>query len=335
MPRLNVAANQGDYSSQTSYHRPGVALDSGPNPTYPDGRARLETGSNDSQKAPRWVRWGGGVALAAVIAGGIGGIAYNMGSKNSSNSAEGSGGLSGTEPVASVQYDPADTDRDGIISPIEAIYADGTVTAEELNTLPDPTQTEFVDPADLVSVYANDFDAWRQQTKDILIKKGWLTNEQLAVLAEMPDAALPKEQWTDQMVLNAISLDIADSMIQEPRELGVRMLPTVLDPETPSFAEVREDIGEYVTVNILKTDLSEKPRGSEFMGITELSPNARVIIADYVRDRDAAGSVEHSRVILLVDLEEGKDNSSQTWRELGAWDSYDPSAQAAFRELVS
>lgn len=232
-------------------------------------------------------------------------------------------------------YAPADLNHDGRISELEEIRADGTVTKDELNSLSDPTQTEFIDPADLATAYAEDFDNWRQQTIDILDKKGWLTAEQKAVIAEMPNTLIPKDEWSDQMVVNAISLDIADSMIQEPQDLGVRMLPTVLDPEAPSFNEVRGDIGKYVTLNILKTDVSRKPQTGEFMGITELTPNARVIAADHVINDSATGDVDHPHVITLVDLQSGEDGTSQTWRELGSWNAYDPSARAAFQELVA
>lgn len=240
-----------------------------------------------------------------------------------------------TDSPAATTYAPADLNHDGSITELERIQTDGVVTKSELDALSDPTQTEAVDPSDLVAAYADDFDSWRQETRNILDKKGWLNAEQKAILELMPTVSIPKENWPDQMIANAISLDIADSMIQNPQELGIKMLPTVLDPGAPSFDETRSDIGKYVTVNILKTGISVKPQNGEFMGITGLTPNARAITADYVRKESASGSVDHSQIITLVDLQESADGASQSWRELGSWDANDPSVRTAFQELAA
>lgn len=116
---------------------------------------------------------------------------------------------------------------------------DNVLSKYELSEMT-PEQVAMVDPSQLVVAYGPDFDAWRKDTLKILIKRDKLTPDQAAVIGT-PDSLPtgPKDLYSDQDVMNQVTLDIADASIQEDNTEGLRMLPLPYSPEATGFEKAR------------------------------------------------------------------------------------------------
>lgn len=309
---------------------------------YPDGplpdeaRAPYHYSANEHEAMPnnnldrskysRWMRWGAAaVTAASITAGAIFGISQ-IGKNDKVASSTG-----GADQIASASYNPADTNHDGIVSDLESAILDGVVTKDELNKFSDPNDSANVGSADLVTAYAGDFDNWRKDTYNILDEKGWLNDEQKATLAEIPDKSKPKEEWNNQEVMNAVTLDVADATMQVSKKVGILMMPTVLDKSAQSFTEARDSVGKSAFIAVYNVSGGYIPKDKEFKGITNLSEDARVIVSRHVEGEYS--TVEHPHIVTLVDLQTGR-NGERAWKELGSWDADDASTIQSVKELI-
>lgn len=181
-------------------------------------------------------------------------------------------------------------------NPTYDLNNDGKMTRDDVKLLKNPMDTENFAAADLVSIYGPDFDQWRTDTFNLLVKNSRLNARQLEILT-VPSLDVPKEQWTDQMILNAITLDVADCGMQTVPVEGAEMLPTVYSNTVSNFGRIRDKMldstNRLVTLNVWKAGLpNPKPRNGRFMDITGLSDNARIIYGEPVLNENETGKYD-------------------------------------------
>lgn len=110
---------------------------------------------------------------------------------------------------------------------VEAFRADPPAPTPALVT-PEPTDNQS-----LLIKYGSDFDAWRQQTYDILLKQNYITSTHRFVTV----ATGPKDAYGSQDILNQVALDVADASLQVPIVNGERMLSLVEDPKLGNYQD--------------------------------------------------------------------------------------------------
>lgn len=149
-------------------------------------------------------------------------------------------------------------------NPTYDLNNEGKMTRDDVKLLKNPMDTENFAAADLVSIYGPDFDQWRTDTFNLLVKNSRLNARQLEILT-VPSLDVPKEQWTDQMILNAITLDVADCGMQTVPVEGAEMLPTVYSNTVSNFGRIRDKMldstNRLVTLNVWKAGLPNQSRG--------------------------------------------------------------------------
>lgn len=216
------------------------------------------------------------------------------------------------------------------------INHDGKVNKDDVKELKDPLDTEKFTPAELVSIYGADFDKWRQEVYDVLVRDSKFNAEQLAIIS-VPSLDVPKSQWTDQMILNSTTLDIADTGMQDKPMVGAQMLPTVYSSSIGNFNRIRNKIidenNKMTTLNVWKAGQpNPKPQNGTFMSVEGLSDNARIIYGEAVLEDNASGKDYVGEINYVVDLQVGSDGKTQMWRIVAAFDN-GPAIQLAIAGL--
>lgn len=204
------------------------------------------------------------------------------------------------------------------------INHDGKVNKDDVKELKDPLDTEKFTPAELVNIYGADFDSWRQDTYNLLVKNARLDAKQLEILS-VPSLDTPKEQWSDQMILNAITLDVADAGMQTTPVEGAQMLPAVYSNTIANFNRIRnkmiDEDNRLVTLNVWKAGLpNPKPQNGTFMSISGLSENARIVYGEPIVNENESGKYD-PEINYVVDLQIGSDGKTKLWRVVAALDN--------------
>ncbi len=112
---------------------------------------------------------------------------------------------------------------------------DGAYSNDELKAM-SPSTVANINPSLLVPVYGPEFDSWRQETYDGTVKNNNFTPEQLAVI-KVPTG--DKASYSDQDVLNVVTLDVIDASIQDDTTDGERMLAL---PHSKNLREIPNDM---------------------------------------------------------------------------------------------
>jgi hypothetical protein len=199
----------------------------------------------------------------------------------------------------------------------------GHIDKDEFLAMPDPTDAQHAEPGDLTEAFSKDFDGWRRTEFDNLNNNGLLNEEQLKVLS-VPSSNIPKEQWDNQMIVNGLTLDIADAVAQSPASLGYLMLPAVEDPGVWHYGGDEGHIGtDAAIINVYKAapDVITLKKNT-FMGVPINPKTARVILGTLVRNEKYTDKNQADQVWMLVDLQTGTDGTSKQYRLKGEWNAY-------------
>lgn len=138
----------------------------------------------------------------------------------------------------------------------------------------------------LLQAHSKNFDEWRGQTLDLLNRHNKLTTEQrqfleenLATLSQKTD----KSMYSDQEVLAAVALDVADASIQDNLAEGHAMLPLIISKRSGQYftdTDLRLGNGDGAILNIYNQSGPDLPRPKESFWRIALDnvKDARVII---------------------------------------------------------
>lgn len=100
-------------------------------------------------------------------------------------------------------------------------------TELKLNAM-NATDVASLPVSELVTAYAPDLDSWRQISYNALVKSKGLTSDQLSSMS-VPTG--PKSSYSDQDILNQVSLDILDASYQDNPTFGPHALPLIISPD--------------------------------------------------------------------------------------------------------
>lgn len=207
------------------------------------------------------------------------------------------------------------------------------LTKEEIQAL-DPAEypeaVKSVDAKSLLSAYGSDLDSWRLDTFNYM-KEHFLNAEQEKVLSMPPSG--DKILYSNQDVINSVSIDLADASIQKIPEEGQRILPLIVNKNCPGFETYFNSVHqEGITININK-DLGEQiPKPTEtFMGhdISNAS-DARIIKWENLPTEGQEVDYEYQRYALYV-LNEHDGESS--WQLVDKWSTDRQDINNAIRSL--
>lgn len=258
------------------------------------------------------------VGAAAIIVAGIFGVwqakKFNdsaddiLREADTSNSASPFPGSYNSAPPTTI-YIEGDNNKDGALSKAEI---------QSLDPITNREAVENVDVKSLVSAYASDLDAWRQDAYDIMNKR--MTKEQSGVIT-MPSVN-DKLSYSDQDVINAVAIDTADASVQDnnPAE-GQRMLPLIMDKNCPGFDEYFDKIpNDKMIINAAKQTGRELPRPTESFMQYDLKDvaQARIIKWENIPGPHESSEMTYQRYALYV-LNENEGNS--TWQLVNKWET--------------
>lgn len=210
---------------------------------------------------------------------------------------------------------------------------DGFLSKDELHGMA-PDAVAKVDPKLLASAYASDFDAWRQDTLIIQMKHGNLSDETLAVIGSPESLPTgPKSEYTDQQVLNQVSLDETDASIQEDLIDGKRMMPLPINPESGGFEDSVNHLtpGNGAVLNYHRQVGESLPRPeASFNGVNlRQYAQARVIKQELLRNnRSTSETFTEYGLYGLV-----KNGESEEWQLVRRW-SLSGTAALAVADLI-
>lgn len=190
----------------------------------------------------------------------------------------------------------------------------------------------------LLAKHSKNLDEWREGTLDIIsnsTSENAPSTEERAVLALPRD--VPKSEYTDQEVINSVTLDIADASLQgfteEEKARGVDMLRLVVSESSKKHFENLKDSIERGAGTIIAsyTTLGESltvPSGQFMNAIIEPGQEARLI-----HQHKNPGSQAHERkefdehgLYVLI-----SDGTLEHWQLAGR---YDPSESEEFRNIL-
>lgn len=180
----------------------------------------------------------------------------------------------------------------------------------------DPNAAATLDPAELTATFAGDFDRYRAQVYGTLLKTD-LTAEQRGYLS-VPPTTNDKSTWTDQQVVNAVTLDVADATLEEDLNTGKVELAAVLDPQCGGFQAIRDGMrpnGQFVAnVDIYKVGNPEpRPKHNTFLHVP-IGPNARLIFQSPVPGPGRSGGPSQYALYDLI-----QSNGASNWKMLRRW----------------
>lgn len=208
---------------------------------------------------------------------------------------------------------------------------DDILSKEELHAM-DPYDVANVAPSILADAYTSDFDNWRQDTYNILVKNNGLTSDQLSVVS-VPTG--PKTDYTDQQVMNQVTLDITDANIQEIPADGQRMLPLVFNRDSGGFDEAMTLTAsqETTVMNAYRQISDSIPHPKESFNGVDLSDyvQSRVVRRVLLPNNENAMGIEE---IALFGLVQGK-SGAQEWQLVRHWLGDDSSANLALDKLTA
>lgn len=288
-----------------------------------------------SVNKPSWVKRGlAAVATVGVLGVGISGWNY----LKLRNDTDGFTEPLGNDKSASAEPFNNSQSSETVLVPVMG-DADGdrVVTKQEISSL-DPSEDEdaevikSIEPGFLVEAYAADLDSWRQPTLEILKQHTTSTQADTLSLPLTED----KSAYTDQEVLNAIAIDLADASVQknDPAD-GQRMLPMIIDRDCPGFDGYFNKItdgGMIIDIN-KQIDESLSPPTSSFMGHDLNKPTitqARVIKWENIPGGPESESEDYNRYGLYA-LHET--NGKSAWQLVDKWNVTDHKVMQAVKAL--
>lgn len=290
-----------------------------------------------ADKQPSLLRRGGAAILAVGVLG-LGVLGYNHYTKSKSGiddakDAKGSDRSTSAPAVPGLVYDPADINRDGHVSDLEKAQQDGVVTKDELDVMA-PGKIAEIDPSILLGAYAADFEKWRQPIYDMVTTKSNLTQDQRNVLY-VPTG--PKESYSDQDVMNQVSLDLMRASSEEDKEQAERLLPLPYSAEMVEFGKdvtaIQTSTGALTLVEINRQVGEPLPHPEESFNGVDLSQyiQARVIKRELVPGpNDPNGSFTEYGLYGLL-----KNGENEEWQLLRRWLPGDNGLQGALYALIT
>ncbi|USN96564.1 MAG: hypothetical protein H6797_05910 [Candidatus Nomurabacteria bacterium] len=209
---------------------------------------------------------------------------------------------------------------------------DSTFSQDELHAM-SPSDVANIAPSLLANAYASDFEKYRQDTLNILVDKNLLYGQEKDILSA-PSG--PKVNYTDQQVINEVTLDVADSSMQPDPTDGQRMLALPYNKDAGGFTDAQNFIkpGAGVNLNayIQTDDPIPRPQG-EFNGV-DLSDYAQ---ARVIRQRKLPNNPQDAIFdeISLYGLIKDKSGQNEEWQLVQRWLATDSGVNLAVDKLTA
>lgn len=189
----------------------------------------------------------------------------------------------------------------------------------------------------LLQAHSKNFDEWRGSMLDLLKKHRMLSTEEetflesnYATLSNKSD----KSTYTDNEVLAAVALDVADASAQDSPAEGRDMLPVVIGKQAEYFQDalVRIGNGKGAIIDIYSQsgNTLKHPKGTFVSENLEHTKDARVIIQTKMVGINGRTDVFTEAGVYVLNSD-GADN--EQWQVIARLDLSDPAVQAAVADL--
>ncbi len=293
----------------------------------PEGAAAREIIPTEKTDKNPWTRRG----IAAIVGAGVLGVGFygfgflkTKGEIDAANTLHNSDQKQSSLSAAETPGLPGDTNHDGA-------YSDAELQAMS------PSAVANINPSLLVPVYGPGLDSYRQKTYDNMVKSNNFTPEQLDTI-KVPTG--DKAHYSDQDVLNEVTLDVIDASTQSDTTDGERILAL---PYNKNMREIAADISaiEFNQGKTLKRPLInaykqvgvpiQQPHGS-FNGVdipSSIYIQARVIQQELLPNTPSEAPLTAYGLYALVEKD-----GAQEWTQLAYWTMEDATLAQSLNNLT-
>ena len=193
----------------------------------------------------------------------------------------------------------------------------------------------------LLETHSANFDDWRGLELDILKRNNLLSAEEASFLDEQYASLSQKSDkstYTDNEVLAAVALDIADAGGQEAPdfELGTAMLPLVMNENQANYYKVYAVVADPhagTAINVYRQGSADlkHPTGVFMDEKIENAKDTRAIVQTMIAGANGRNTEVFTEVGLYVLNSDNQGN--EQWQTVERYGLDDPEAQAAVEAL--